>query len=119
MSDISTNNNNNKTQNKQTNEVELSMITRSQSHLLGYRTLENHGYRESLKSLFFNNEEINFRMIKKRIMTIAVCRIIKLSSSRMILMKMKDITPTPKKKRKAQYLQIYYPGTNYSSYPAL
>lgn len=101
------------------------MITRSQSHLLGYRTLENHGYRESLKSLLFNNEEINFRMIKKkkRIMTIAVCRIIKLSSSRMILMKMKDITPTPKKKkkkkRKAQYLQIYYPGTNYSSYPAL
>lgn len=42
-------------------------------------------------------------------MTIAVCRIIKLSSSRMILTKMKDITPTPKekKKRKKEKHNIY------------
>lgn len=53
--------------------------------MLGYRTLKNHGYRESLKSLLFNNEDINFRMIKKkRIATTAVCIIRKLSVSRMI-----------------------------------
>lgn len=84
------------------------MVTRGQSHLLGYRTLENHGYRESLKSLLFNNEDTNFRMIKKkRIMTIAVCRIIKFSISRMILTKMKDTTPTPKRKKRKKKSTIF------------